>query len=85
MPKRKGYILDKIADMDNLRAADRYCVLFDLNGEKKKFITNCFNIKDILDQSRNAESEGKNIFPVENVIIKRRQLSDGKSTYYFDE
>lgn len=23
MPKRKGYILEKIADMDNLRAADR--------------------------------------------------------------
>lgn len=78
-------IIDFESGIKTRQGNDRYCVLFELNGEKKKFITNCFNIKDILDQSRNAESEGRNIFPVENVIIKRRQLSDGKSTYYFDE
>ena len=64
---------------------DRYCVLIEVEGERRKFITNCYNIKDILDQARQAESEGAKIFPVDNVIVKRRQLSDGKYTYYFDE
>ena len=64
---------------------DRYCVLIEVEGERRKFITNCYNIKDILDQAREAEKEGAKIFPVDNVIVKRRQLSDGKYTYYFDE
>jgi hypothetical protein len=37
------------------------------------------------EKGREAEKEGAKIFPVENVIVKRRQLSDGKYTYYFDE
>ena len=28
---------------------------------------------------------GQKIFPVENVIVKRRSLGDGKSAYYFEE
>lgn len=64
----------------------RYCVLFEMNGTKYKFITNCYNLKDVLDQARLREQEtGDNIFPVDNVIIKRRALREGKSAYYFDE
>lgn len=54
-PKRVGYILERIAEINNLREADR------------------------------AENNGQKIFPVENVIVKRRSLGDGKSAYYFEE
>lgn len=63
----------------------RYCVLFEQNGQRSKFITNCYNLKDVLDQAREAENNGQKIFPVENVIVKRRSLGDGKSAYYFEE
>ena len=39
----------------------------------------------LLDQAREAENNGQKIFPVENVIVKRRSLGDGKSAYYFEE
>lgn len=51
-PKRVGYILERIAEINNLRE---------------------------------AENNGQKIFPVENVIVKRRSLGDGKSAYYFEE
>lgn len=63
----------------------RYCVLFEQNGQRSKFITNCYNLKDVLDQAREAENNGQKIFPVENVIVKRCSLGDGKSAYYFEE
>ena len=44
-----------------------------------------YNLKDVLDQAREAENNGQKIFPVENVIVKRRSLGDGKSAYYFEE
>lgn len=53
--------------------------------QRSKFITNCYNLKDVLDQAREAENNGQKIFPVENVIVKRRSLGDGKSAYYFEE
>jgi hypothetical protein len=77
-------ILDFESDIHTKQGDGRYCVLFERAGQKQKFITNCFNLKDILDQARKAEKTGKKIFPVENVVIKRRQLSEGKSAYYFD-
>lgn len=55
---------------------------FEQNGQRSKFITNCYNLKDVLDQAREAENNGQKIFPVENVIVKRRSLGDGKSAYY---
>lgn len=58
---------------------------FEQNGQRSKFITNCYNLKDVLDQAREAENNGQKIFPVENVIVKRRSLGDGKSAYYFEE
>ncbi len=66
---------------------DRYTVVFtDEQGRKSKFITNSYNIKDVLDQARQMEKDtGRKIFPVENVIIKRRPLGDGKSAYFFEE
>lgn len=78
-------IIDYETGIETKQGADRYCVLFVINGEKRKFITNCFNLKDVLDQSRAAEDAGEDIFPVEDVVIRRRQLNDGKSTYFFDE
>lgn len=79
-------VLDFETNVKTSQGDGRYCVLFEMNGSKYKFITNCFNLKDVLDQARLQEQEtGNNVFPVENVIIKRRALREGKSAYYFDE
>lgn len=78
-------IVDFQKNVTTKQGKDRYCVLCEYEGKKFKFITNCFNIKDVLDQAREAETGGRKIFPVENVIIRRRSLGEGKSAYYFEE
>ena len=78
-------VLDFQPNITTRQGTGRYCVLFEQNGQRFKFITNCFNIKDVLDQAREAETETKKVFPVSNVVVKRRSLSDGKSVYYFEE
>lgn len=79
-------VLDFEADIKTKQGPGRYCVLFlDAEGKKCKFITNSYNIKDVLDQAREAENQGQKIFPVSNVVVKRRPLGEGKSAYYFDE
>jgi hypothetical protein len=60
-------------------------VLIELDGKQRKFITNSFCIKDVLDQAREREAEGEKIFPVEDVVIKRKSLGNGATSYYFDE
>lgn len=68
------------------KGSDRYVVLFkDAQGQLGKFVTTAFNIKNILDQAKAAEANGQKIFPVENVIVRKKSLGDGKSSYYFDE
>lgn len=78
-------IVDFESDVTTRQGSGRYCVLFEKNGTRGKFITNSYNIKDVLEQARAAEQQGNPIFPVSGVVIKRRSLGDGKSTYYFDE
>lgn len=79
-------ILDFETGVKTREGNGRYAVLFEMeDGTKSKFITNSFNIKDILDQAHQAEEEGRKIFPVYNVIVKRKPLGDGKHGYYFDE
>ena len=77
-------ILDYESGVSTKQGEDRYCVLFERDGERGKFITNCFNLKDVLDQARKMETNDVKMFPVDNVIIKRRSLGEGKSAYYFD-
>lgn len=78
-------VVDFETNIKTKQGPDRYCILFEINGERRKFITNCLSLKDVLDQAALAEESGENIFPVQDVIIRRRQLNEGKSTYYFDE
>lgn len=78
-------ILDFQDNVSTSQGEGRYCVLCELGGQRFKFITNCYNIKDILDQAREEEENGRNIFPVSDCIIKRRSLGDGKCAYYFEE
>ena len=78
-------VVDFETNVKTKQGEGRYCVLFEQNGQRSKFITNCYNLKDVLDQAREAENNGQKIFPVENVIVKRRSLGDGKSAYYFEE
>lgn len=78
-------VLDFQPNITTKQGTGRYCVLCEENGQRFKFITNCYNIKDVLDQAREAEDGGRKVFPVEGVRIKRRSLGDGKSAYYFEE
>jgi hypothetical protein len=64
---------------------ERFCVLIEVNGQRKKFITNCFNIKDVLLQARELEQSGQKVFPVEDVVIKRKSIGNGVTAYYFEE
>lgn len=76
-------VIDFETGVSTSQGNDRYCVLFEMNRQKYKFITNCYNIKDVLDQAQAMEARGQHIFPVQTVI-HRKPLRDGKSTYYMD-
>ena len=79
-------IVDFETGVKTTKGTDRYAVLFEnRTGERFKFITTAFNLKNVLDQARLAEKDGRQIFPVDNVVIRRRSFDEGKSTYYFDE
>lgn len=65
---------------------DRYSVLCrDADGKEFKFLTSSGNIKYVLDQAREKEKDGTKIFPVENVVVKRKSYGDSKYVYIFDE
>ena len=71
-------VVDFEAGIKTSKGDDRYAVLIIKDGEQCKFMTSAFEIKE-------AEKNGQTIFPVENVIIRKRSFGDGKSSYYFDE
>ena len=72
-------------DIDSERK-DRYSVLCkDADGNEFKFLTSSGNIKYVLDQAREQEKQGTKIFPVDNVVVKRKSYGDGKYMYIFDE
>ena len=66
----------------------RCAVLFSFDEDPSagnfKFLTGSLSLKDTLNRARAAEKEGQKIFPVENVVVKRKNLGDGKISYYFD-
>lgn len=79
-------VLDFETGITTSKGKDRYAILYETgSGERCKFVTSAFEIKNVLDQARQAEASGKTIFPVDNVIIRKRAFGDGKSSYYFDE
>ena len=78
-------VVDFEAGIRTSKGEDRYAVLIIKDGEQCKFMTSAFEIKNVLELARDAEKAGQKIFPVENVIIRKRSFGDGKSTYYFEE
>jgi len=79
-------VIDFESDVATKEGPGRYCILFTAaDGQKRKALTNSYNIKDVLDQAREAERLGKEIFPVTGVVVRRKSIGEGKSTYYFDE
>lgn len=73
-------------DLDTERK-DRYSVLCeDASGVQFKFLTSSNTLKYVLDQARQKEkSDGVKIFPVDNVVIRRKSYGDGKYMYIFEE
>jgi hypothetical protein len=78
-------VVDFEAGIKTSKGDDRYAVLIIKDGEQCKFMTSAFEIKNVLELARDAEKAGQKIFPVENVIIRKRSFGDGKSTYFFEE
>lgn len=78
-------VIDFCSGVKTVQGRDRVCVLFETGGRTAKFITNSSSIKEVLFKAREEESEGNPVFPVENVIIRRRQLQNGKCVFYFQE
>lgn len=78
-------VLDFCLGVRTANGKDRCCVLAEHNGRRFKFITNSSSIKEVLRKAKEAEDEGERIFPVENVIVRRRQLADGRCIFYFEE
>ncbi len=71
-------VLDFEANIKTKQGEGRYVVTVQMKetGDRVKFITNCFEIKDQLEQAKDA-------LPIDTVI-RRRSLGDGKCSYYFD-
>lgn len=78
-------VVDFIAGIHTKIGEDRYAILIEMSGIQYKVITNSYKIKDVLQQARKKEEEGTKVFPCQDVIIRRKQLRDNKSDYYFDE
>jgi hypothetical protein len=78
-------VVDFIAGIHTKIGEDRYAILIEMSGIQYKVITNSYKIKDVLQQARKKEGEGTKVFPCQDVIIRRKQLRDNKSDYYFDE
>ena len=44
-------VVDFETNVKTKQGEGRYCVLCEQNGQRSKFITNCYNLKDVLDQA----------------------------------
>lgn len=40
-------VVDFETNVKTKQGEGRYCVLFEQNGQRSKFITNCYNLKDV--------------------------------------
>ena len=78
-------IIDFESNIKTPNGNDRYEMKFQMSGETYKTCTNSFKIKEILKQAGELEKSGQKIFPVENVIIRRRSIDGEKCEYYFEE
>ncbi len=78
-------VIDFENNVPTSQGEGRYCVLIEIDGKQRKFITNSFCIKDVLDQAREMEENGEKVFPVEGVVVRRKSLGNGATSYYFDE
>jgi hypothetical protein len=78
-------VVDFESGVPTCQGEGRYCVLIEMDGKQKKFITNSYGIKDVLDQAREVEEQGGKVFPVDGVVIRRKPIGNGSNSYYFDE
>lgn len=78
-------VLDFCSGVKTVQGRDRVCVLFETGGRTAKFITNSSSIKEVLLKARQEEREGRDIFPVDGVVIRRKQLDGGRCVFFFQE
>jgi len=71
-------VKDFVTGVETKNGGCRYAVLVNFNGEERKFITNNFKMKDILDQCQDSQ-----VFPF-TTTIRRKSTAGPKADYYFD-
>lgn len=71
-------IKDFVSGVTTKNGNGRYAVLLGFNGEERKFITNNYKMKDILNQCKDSK-----LFPFKTTI-RRKSSSGPKADYYFD-
>lgn len=71
-------VLDFETGITTPHGKDRYAIKISSAGNELKIITNSFTLKTMLDQAANL-----NALPIDT-IIKKRDIGDGKSDYYFE-
>lgn len=72
-------VTDFVADVKTKNGPGRYAVLIEIDGKPAKFITNSMTLKQQLDQARE-----KNIFPITETCLRRRDLGGGMADYGFE-
>ncbi len=80
-------IIDFQGGIKTCKGENRYCILAEncTTGEKVKFFTTSKQLTDTLDEARKAHEQKGDIFPVEGVVIRRKNLGEGHACFYFDE
>lgn len=71
-------VVDFETDIKTPHGPGRYAVKIYYNGDERKFITNSFTLKNMLDQAR-----GKNALPIDTVI-KKKEVGGKFPDYYFE-
>lgn len=76
-------ILDFEDGVKTRNGEGRYAILIEVNGNRAKIITNSVTIKSQLDQARQMQQAGQDVFPIETKM-RRRELGNNRHDYNFD-
>jgi hypothetical protein len=76
-------VLDFETGVKTKNGEGRYAILIELNGSQAKIITNSVTLKSQLDQARQMQQAGHNVFPIETAV-HRRELGGAKYDYNFE-
>jgi hypothetical protein len=78
-------VLSFVSDVKVKDREGRYIMLIELDGRQRKVFTTSPFIIEVLQEAANRELNGEKIFPVEDCVLIKKYLGNGKSTFIFQE